>query len=424
MSQKIAIVDCNNFYVSCERLFRPNLWNKPVAVLSNNDGCIVSRSQEVKDLGIKMAVPIHQVKDLVRQHNIELFSSNYPLYADLSARVMESLADFSPSVDVYSIDEAFVDLNQQNITAVEIGLEIKSKIWQWIGIPVGVGIGPTKTLAKLANYAAKKWPKTGGVVDISEPLKRKKIMQITPVNEVWGVGRRLNEKLNLLGIESVWDLQSQSIAAIKKNFNITLAQTVQELKGMPVIELADPNLPKQQIICSRSFKKKLDNQQELAQCLSVFCLRVAEKLRYQKGYTAKVTIQIRTSPFEKDKTFYSNSAQQKLTIATNDSRILLAVTKQLLAAIYKPGFLYQKATIILGDIQSFSIDEQQADLFLAPLIKPKNELMETLDKINQRFSKSISFGATGNKTLRQSIPINESEHYTTDWEGLANVRIQ
>ena len=426
MSQKIAIVDCNNFYVSCERLFRPDLWNKPVAVLSNNDGCIVSRSQEVKDLGIKMAVPVHQVKDLIRQHKIELFSSNYPLYADLSARIMESLEEFSPSVEVYSIDEAFIDLNQQNINPTALGLEIKSKIWQWVGIPVGVGIGPTKTLAKLANYAAKKWPKTGGVVDISELSKRKKIMQITPVAEVWGVGRRLTEKLNSLGIETVWDLQSQPIAAIHKNFNITFAQTVQELKGMPVITLAASDQAKQQIICSRSFKKKLKSQRELAQCLSVFCLRVAEKLRYQKGFAGKVTVKIRTSPFKKGNAFYSNSAQQNLTIPTDDSRILLAITKQLLSTIYKPGFLYQKATIILADIQSLptAASHLQADLFSTSIIKPETDLMDALDKINQRFNKSISFGATGNKTLRQSIPMNESKHYTTDWKGLVNVRIQ
>ena len=168
----IALVDCNNFYVSCERLFRPDLLNKPVAVLSNNDGCIVSRSQEVKDLGIKMAVPVHQVRQLVRQHDIQLFSSNYPLYADLSARIMHSLTAFSPSVDVYSIDEAFIDLERHNVNATDLGLEIKNSLARWVGIPVGVGIGPTKTLAKLANYAAKKWPSSGGVVDINEPIRR------------------------------------------------------------------------------------------------------------------------------------------------------------------------------------------------------------------------------------------------------------
>ena len=310
----IALVDCNNFYVSCERLFRPDLLHKPLAVLSNNDGCIISRSQEVKDLGIKMAVPVYQVKGLVEKHKIQLFSSNYPLYADLSARVMHSLTAFSDAVDVYSVDEAFIDLDSHNTNPMELGFEIKKSLSRWVGIPVGIGIGPTKTLAKLANYAAKKWSKTGGVVDINDPQRRKKIMQITPVAEVWGVGRRLSERLNKLGIYSVWELQSQSVSAIKKHFSITLAQTVQELQGSPVLAFAEQEKPKQQIICSRSFKHKITEQYELAQCISVFCLRAAEKLRAQEGVARRVTVFIRTSPYSQ-KTVYSNSASHTLKLS-------------------------------------------------------------------------------------------------------------
>jgi DNA polymerase V len=423
MPVNIALVDCNNFYVSCERLFRPDLIKKPVAVLSNNDGCIVARSQEVKDLGIKMAVPVHQVKDLVQQHDIQLFSSNYPLYADLSARIMHSLTAFSPSTEIYSIDEAFVDLDKLNVEPTELGYEIKKSLWQWVGIPVGVGIGPTKTLAKLANYAAKRWPKTAGVVDINDRAKRKKIMQVTPVNEVWGVGRRLTEKLNTLGIESVWDLQSQSIGSIRKHFNITLAQTVQELQGTPVLAFAEPAKPKQQIICSRSFKDKLTSQQDLAQTLSVFCLRAAEKLRAQQGLTRKVSIFIRTSPFNNHQP-YSKSAHYKLKFATHDSRELLRITKQLLGSIYKEGYQYQQAGVVLGDITSSQATVRQRDLFSPNADKRSEKLMATLDQINQRFDKQLTLAAVGNKKLWQSVPINRSNQYTTDWKGLAKVKLQ
>lgn len=420
----IALVDCNNFYVSCERLFRPDLEKKPVAVLSNNDGCIVSRSQEVKDLGIKMAVPVHQVQHLIKQHNIQLFSSNYPLYADLSARVMHSLTAFSADIDVYSIDEAFIDLNQHNVHAEELGLTIKKDLMQWVGIPVGIGIGPTKTLAKLANYAAKKWPKTGGVVDINDTEKKRKIMQITPVGEIWGVGRRLREKLNKQGVETAWDLQSQPIGAIRKHFNITLAQTVQELQGTPVHSFCAPEKSKQQIICSRSFRDKLTSQQDLAQTLSVFCLRAAEKLRAQQGLARKVSVFIRTSPFDNSE-FYSKSAHYKLKSATHDSRDLLKITKQLLASIYKEGQQYQQAGVVLGDItHSQAVAVRQHDLFSPNTDERSEKLMATLDKINQRFGNQLTLAAVGNKKLWQSVPINRSNQYTTNWKGLVRVNVQ
>ncbi|MEW4982505.1 MAG: Y-family DNA polymerase [Cycloclasticus sp.] len=422
--ENIALVDCNNFYVSCERLFRPDLLNKPVAVLSNNDGCIVSRSQEVKDLGVKMAVPVYQIKHLVKQHNIQLFSSNYPLYADLSARVMHSLNAFSPSVDIYSIDEAFIDLDRYSGNPTALGLDIKSSLSRWVGIPVGIGIGPTKTLAKLANYAAKKWPKTGGVVDVGDLQRRKKIMQITPVSEVWGIGRQINKKLNKLGIKTVWELQSQSVAAIKKHFNLTLAQTVQELQGNPIISFNEKSKPKQQIICSRSFKDKINNQQELAQTISVFCLKAAEKLRAQGGVAQQVSIFIRTSPFDK-KRFYSEKATYKLKSGTQDSRDILKIAKKLLSSIYLPAYEYQQAGVILSDIKPRN-DEvcKQEDMFnLVSQDSGKSlQLMKTIDDINTRFNNRISFASTGSKMLQQSIPINKSKLYTTSWEEIALVK--
>jgi DNA polymerase V len=211
----IALVDCNNFYVSCERVFRPDLLNKPVAVLSNNDGCIVSRSQEVKDLGIKMAVQIHQVQHLIKRHKIQLFSSNYTLYADMSNRVMQCLESYAPQLEIYSIDESFLDLTsvcRRDTTAY--GHKIKQTVQCNTGIPVCVGIAPTKTLAKLANYAAKKWHKTGGILDLSNPIRREKLMRLVPVNKVWGIGRQTTKRLQLMGINSVYDLATQPVNEI------------------------------------------------------------------------------------------------------------------------------------------------------------------------------------------------------------------
>jgi len=421
--QHIALVDCNNFYVSCERLFRPDLADKPIAVLSNNDGCIVSRSQEVKDLGIKMAVPVHQVRDLIEQHQVHLFSSNYALYADLSARVMHSLKVFSPNVEVYSIDEAFMDLDRWHLEPEKMGHEIRKSIGRWIGLPVSVGIAPTKTLAKLASHAAKKWPKTGGVVDISSEKRRRKLMQLLNVREVWGVGRQLAEKMNQHGIYTAWDLQSKRVEWIRKQFNITVARTVQELQGTPAIAFVNKQTEKKQLICSRSFKNRISEKPELQQVLSVFCLRTAEKLRAQKGLARQVTVSICTSPLEKKP--YSNSATYRLKSASQDSRVLLKITKALLEGIFKVGCLYQKAGVTLGDIQNVQTsDTLQGDLFSSTVAEPASSaLMGMIDEINKRFSDGVKFGAVGNKKLCQTTPINHSSHYTTDWKELARVRI-
>ena len=231
MPPLLALVDANNFYVSCERVFRPDLIGKPVAVLSNNDGCIVARSQEVKDLGIKMGVPLFQIQQLVNQHQIQLFSSNYTLYADMSARVMSTLEEFAPSLEVYSIDEAFLDLTGVcHRDPIAYGHRIKKAVVRATGIPVCVGMGPTKTLTKLANFAAKRWKHTGGVLDLSDPVRREKLMKLVPVGEVWGIGSRTTAKLNQIGINTVWDLAIQPSKRIQAQFNIVVARTVLELR--------------------------------------------------------------------------------------------------------------------------------------------------------------------------------------------------
>ncbi len=242
MTSLIALCDCNNFYVSCERVFRPDLIARPVAVLSNNDGCIVARSQEVKDLGIQMGVPLFKVQPLVDQHQITLFSSNYTLYADMSARVMSILEQFTPCLEVYSIDEGFLDLT--GVVAcqkdpIAYGQRIKKTVGKATGIPVCLGFGPTKTLAKLANYIAKKWKKTGGVIDLSDAHYREKWMKILPVGEVWGIGSRTHARLKQLGIHTVWDLAGQPTSQIRSEFNVVIARTVMELNGIACLDMED-----------------------------------------------------------------------------------------------------------------------------------------------------------------------------------------
>ena len=283
MKPLLALVDCNNFYVSCERVFRPDLIGKPVAVLSNNDGCVVARSKEVKDLGVKMGVPLFQIQQLVNQHQIKLFSSNYCLYADMSARVMATLEEFAPNLEVYSIDEAFLDLTGVcHRDPIAYGQRIRKAVVRATGIPVCVGMGPTKTLAKLANFAAKKWLKTEGVLDLSDPVRREKLMRIVPVGEVWGIGSRTTAKLNQLGIQSVWDLATQPSKRIHSQFNVVVARTVLELNGIPCLELEEISPNKQQIVCSRSFSRRLTDYSELSQALAEFCSRAQERQHFSR----------------------------------------------------------------------------------------------------------------------------------------------
>jgi len=368
-----------------------------------------------------MAVPFYQIKHLIKKHDIHVFSSNYPLYADLSARIMHNLNAFSEQVDIYSIDEAFIDIGRSNNDVKALGMDIKQLLFRWVGIPVSVGIGSTKTLAKLANYAAKRWPKSGGVVDLNNTQQGKKIMQKTPVGEVWGVGKQYAKKLNELGINSAWDLQRQTTHFISQHFNISLAQTVQELKGIAMVPFNATVKPKQQIICSRSFKKKRYTQQDLAQTLAVFCLRAAEKLRAQQGLARKVSIFICSSPFDRD-TAFSKKAHHILPAASQDSRYFLKVMRTLLSQIYKRGIAYQQAGVILSDIQS-PCATNQYDLFeTQPVDDKSKKLMRALDEINARFNNKLKFASTGSKTLQQSIPMNRSNRYTTNWNELVRVK--
>lgn len=422
MHPLIALVDCNAFYVSCECLFRPDLWNKPVGVLSNNDGCFIARNNALKALGVKMGTPLFQVADLVKQHHVHLFSANFPLYADLSSRIMSLLETYTPSAEIYSIDEAFLDLTGIcEKDPISYGISIKQAIQQNIGIPVCVGIGPTKTLAKLANFAAKKWPKTNGVVDLSCPERRERLMRRLPVNEVWGIGTRLSQQLAQLGITTVWALAQQPAQRMQAQFGVVLARTVMELNGISCLELAEIAPDKQEILCSRSFKRPLDNLTELSEALAEFCSRAAEKLRAQASTADRLSVFIRTNPFNPKEPQYQRSATLKLATGTQDTRRLINAAKQLLQGIYKEGYRYQKCGIQLSGIHPNSMPDQ-ADIFANP--KPSNErqLMACLDKINHRFPKSVSIAATGLNKSWQFQPERMSKRYTTRWNELAIVK--
>jgi DNA polymerase V len=422
----IALVDANNFYVSCERVFRPDLIGKPVAVLSNNDGCIVARSQEVKDFGVKMGVPLFQIQQLVNQHQIKLFSSNYSLYADMSARVMATLEEFAPSLEVYSIDEAFLDLTgvypcQKD--PIAYGQRIRKTVFRATGIPVCVGMGPTKTLAKLANFAAKKWKMIGGVLDLSDTVRREKLMRIVPVGEVWGIGSRTTAKLNQIGIHTVWDLATQPSKRIQAQFNIVVARTVLELNGIPCLELEEIAPDKQQIVCSRSFSRRLTKYKELSEALAEFCSRAAEKLRRQHSVTGCITVFIRTSPFNPQEPQYQRSASIKLDAATQDTRTLIATANRLLTEIFRQGYNYQKCGVQLSHIQPKSAPGQLElfDFTDNGLPTENRSLMKAVDQINRRFPKAISIAATGFDKTWKSKSDRISQRYTTDWRELVCV---
>jgi DNA polymerase V len=425
MEPLLALVDCNNFYVSCERVFRPDLIGKPVAVLSNNDGCIVARSKEVKDLGIKMGVPVFQVQQLINQHQIQLFSSNYTLYADMSSRVMSTLESFAPTMEVYSIDEAFLDLTgvcHRNPTAY--GQRIRKAVVRATGIPVCVGMAPTKTLAKLANFAAKKWPHTKGVLDLSDPIRREKLMKLVPVGEVWGIGSKTSAKLNKLGIITVWDLACQSSQHIHQQFNVVVARTVMELNGTACMELEDITPNKQQIVCSRSFSRRLNTYSELSQALSEFCSRAAEKLRRQHSVTGCVSVFIRTSPFNLQEPHYERSATLKLTATTQDTRTLITTANRLLAEIFRNGYDYQKCGVQLSHIQPvITLGQTELFDFTDDSLPTENRpLMATLDQINRRFPKKLSIAATGTDKSWKPKTERISQRYTTDWNELVRVK--
>lgn len=418
-----ALVDCNNFYASCEKLFRPDLKDTPVVVLSNNDGCVVARSREAKLLGIKMGVPVFQIKAEMQRHGILAFSSNYALYADLSSRVMRTLEEMAPRVEVYSIDEAFLDLTgiESAISLVEFGQQVRERIGHWIGITVCVGIAPTKTLAKLANHAAKKYPATQGVVDLTNPDRQRRLLALVPIDEVWGVGRRLSKRLNALGITTALDLANASPRAIRDQFSVVLERTVRELNGESCIELEEIPPIKKQIVCSRSFGVKVTHFELLREAICEYATRATEKLRKEQQQAKVMTVFIRTSPFKDNEPQYSNSASGELLIPSCDTRDFIELANHLLKRIWKDGFRYAKAGVMLSDF--YDPGMFQPGLFDDVSTRSNSQqLMSVLDTINQSGAGKVFFAGQGTKKDWSMKREHLSPAYTTRWDQLPRVK--
>lgn len=391
-----ALVDVNSFYTSCETVFRPDLQGKPVVVVSNNDGCIISRSAEAKRLGIKMAGPYFQLKDELRRQKVQVFSSNYALYADMSQRVMTILEEMAPRAEIYSIDEAFLDLtgvgNCVNLEA--FGREIRQRLSRETGLTVGVGIAPTKTLAKLANHAAKTWKKTGGVVDLSSVDRQRKLLALVPVSEVWGVGRRISKKLNLMGIESALHLAECSSWVVRKHFNVVLERTSRELRGEPCLGLEEFSPTKQQIICSRSFGSRITEYGDMHQAICAYAERAAEKLREEKQFCRFISVFVRTSPHAQDEVFYGNQSSGRLLTPSNDTRDIIRVATEALDRIWIDGHRYMKAGVMLSDF--FSQGVAQLNLFDEHQPRPDSAaLMQVVDRLNSSGRGTVWFAGQG-----------------------------
>lgn len=423
MPTAIALVDVNNFYASCERLFRPDLKGVPIVVLSNNDGCVVARSAEAKRLGVKMGVPYFQIREVYEEHGGIWFSSNYALYGDMSNRVMTTLESMAPTVEVYSIDEAFIELGESWAgDLLAYGRQIRERVQQWTGLTVGVGIAPTKTLAKLANYAAKKWPATGGVVDLRDEGRRAKLMAITPVEEVWGIGRKLTEKLNKQGINWVADLVAANPKSLRRQYGVVVERTVQELRGIPCAELEQLAQAKQQIICSRSFGERITELGPMQQALAGYMERAAEKLRAEGQRCRHVTLFIRSSPFSERETYYSNQISTRLQTPTSDTRDLLALVEPLLRRIWRDDVRYMKGGVMLTDFTPTSM--HQGDLFADQQQDPRSEaLMKVIDQINQGRLGKVYFAARGRDTSEWMMKLEQlSPRYTTNIGELPAVK--
>jgi DNA polymerase V len=399
-----ALVDGNNFYVSCERVFNPRLEGVPVVVLSNNDGCAVARSQEAKALGIGMGQPWFQIRHMEKQYGLKAFSSNYELYADMSNRMMSILSTFAPKQEVYSIDECFLDLSGMTIDRSQLGQTIRHQVKQWNGIPTCVGIGHSKTQAKLANHMAKKRPEWNSVCDLTSlPETRiNELMASIAVNEVWGIGRKLTEQLNALGIRSVLDLKRADPKTMQRKFSVVVERTIWELRGIACLSLEDITPPKQQIISSRSFGRAVTELHELKQAVTSYMSRAAEKLRQQGSVAQAVHVHIRTSPFREDKPYYGQGRTLPLITPTDDTRQLVKSALKGLEAIYQPGHDYQKAAVMLLDIQPKSAG-QMRDLFshahendTQAHDNKADQVMRLMDGINARMGKaSIKLAGEG-----------------------------
>lgn len=418
-SSYLALVDCNNFYASCERVFNPRLYKKPIVILSNNDGCVIARSNEAKALGIPMGAPFFKYRDLFKKYNVFVFSSNFALYGDMSYRVMQTLAQFSPDMEIYSIDEAF--LVMPNASLQKHALAIRKRVLQWVGIPVSIGVAPTKTLAKVANDYAKKSPQGVSIIDSEE--KRKEMLIKLPVEDVWGIGRQISAFLRKHSIFTAWDFANADDSWIRKQLSVVALRTAWELRGISCLSFDEQPANKKSIVRSRSFGQEVFEENDLAEALSSYTAQAAEKLRSQNSLASYLDVFLHTSLFKPD--VYSNSIQIVIPEPTDFTPCLIHYAKKALHYIFKPGKAYKKVGVMLGGI--VSSESFQQDLFNpipAENVEKQISLMKLIDETNARYGRStLKFAAEGISQSWKAKRDVSSLHYTTCWEDLLTIKI-
>jgi len=415
-----ALIDCNSFYASCERVFRPDLAKTPIVVLSNNDGCVIARSYDAKPF-VKMGAPYFQIKDDLRRNGVVAFSSNYALYGDMSERVMTIIESMVPALEVYSIDEAFADLTGIPGDLTTFGRQIRAAIYKRTGIPVGVGIARTKTLAKLANHTAKRLLDiTGGVVDICDPFKRDWTLRNTDAGEVWGVGKRMKAHLEVLGIKTAMDLAQADAWTLRKKFSVVIEKTARELAGTPCLELGEAEPPKQEICCSRMFGTRLTTIEPIKEAVATYTQRAAEKLRAQNSFCKKIRVSIRTGMFNPEEAKYANGALVELPYPTNDVRLMTKAATEAVNRLFRAGFKYSKAEVLLMDLRQPG--EFTDDLFAPAQPVEAAKIMGVLDEINSRWGRGTlrvaSVPSSPGWSMRRDLL---SKSYTTQLDQLWTV---
>lgn len=414
----LALVDCNNFYVSCERSFNPKLEGRPVLVLSNNDGCVVARSNEVKALGIKMGEPLFKIKHLVKQHKIKVLSSNYALYGDMSQRVMAMLRVFCPDMEVYSIDEAFLDLTSfSRLNLINFAEKIRNEILRGTGIPVSVGIAPTKTLAKMANAIAKKHSQNG--LFFMRDEYRDFALKHFLVEDVWGVGRATAEKLHAMGVKTACDLANYPRKLLKKKLGMNVERIALELQGVSCLLMEELRL-KKHIQSSRSFGRPVFLLQELQEAISCYAGIACEKLRKQNCVASGLYVYLQTSRFKEVGQQYSNCKKIILGQASDDTRVIIHYAITAMKVLYRPGFEYAKCGIMLLDVQSNLVN--QMDLMSEGEPVSNSKLMKVMDSINLKYRSKILYSAAeGTQKTWQMRAGSRSPRYTTHWDEIIKV---
>lgn len=421
-----ALADVNSFYASCEKVFKPDLRDKPVVVLSNNDGCVIARSKEAKCLGIKMGIPWFQLKAMHFPEPVVTFSSNYELYASMSNTVMSHLQELAPRVEQYSIDEMFLDIRgiDNCINYEDFGRQLHAYVRSGTRLTIGVGMGPTKTLAKSAQWASKEWSQFGGVLALTKgnPRRTEKLLSLQPVEEIWGVGRRIGKMLNTYGVKTALHLARMNPAFVHKNFTVVLELTVRELNGEACISLEEAPPAKQQIVCSRSFGERINTYESLRQAICQYAERAAEKLRGKKQFCRHISVFIKTSPFAVNETYYGNIASEKLFLPTQDTRDIISAALKALDRIWLDGHRYAKAGVMLNDFTPSGVSQ----LNLFDEVQPRKHsdaLMKALDGINHSGKGKVWFAGRGISPEWQMKREMLSPAYTTRWEDIPIARI-